>query len=166
MTQPERFHRLPDEAERETRLQRKAFERQHDELAHWGEVLLHGAKGDEPLVIEGDELPKRIWTREDEARAEAVNRRVNLLDPKTRFALRVFYKGREAKHWSEYGPNEQRQILTDMCRELNARWRRYCADAGQEAEPIGWYQLESIWRSTVVMLARTAEVPFPQHPCG
>jgi hypothetical protein len=168
MPYPERFHKLPDDTERETRQQRQAFMRMHIELVHWGKVLLGGAiaKDDATVLVNDEPPPKIIWTPRDESRAWATDRRVNLLEARNRLALRVFYRGREAEYWDELEPAKQCDVLRDMCRELNARWRGYCASYREPAPPISWYAFESSWRATVYMLARTAEVPFPQHPCG
>lgn len=132
-----------------------AFYVMHGRLVEWGKVLLQGAKADEPDARdEQPPMPKKIWTPTEESRAWAVDRLVRALTPRDQIVMRVFYKAREAEYWEKIEEEEQLQILTDLCREFNARWRTYCAQTQQLPVTLRGYHFGPIREAAVQELCR------------
>lgn len=139
-------------------------------LVKFGQILLQGAKGSEPSVEEPDEPKKKtIWPPDEEASAYALLQRVNLLPARQRFVVLVFYKAREADYWHELMPDKREEVATELCREVNARLRRYAEASGEKRESVGGFVLRDI-RDDAIRALVVAEAqqqrPRNLHPCG
>jgi len=136
-----------------------ACARMHEALCLWGSVLLHGVTGAE-LGEDQDPDPtpktKPEWTMQQQEAAWAVDRRVNALEPQPRFVLRVFYGTNWAEDWDDYEPAKRVEFEEKLCRRINVRWRRYCADAGELPRTVRTYQLRAILDAAIRELCDTA----------
>lgn len=102
------------------------FSAWHARLVLYGQVLLQAATGEQ---LGGEDMREPVkrepWTGEQEAQAWRTHEEVTDLEPAHRFAIQTFYRGKEAAHWDEYPPLKQSAIEADMCREFNAKARRF-----------------------------------------
>lgn len=132
MTQPERFHRLPDEAERESTRERQEFEAMYKRLVDYGLCYLRaGTTGMVPVTIikikvegeddrfervhyrdpEPDKKPRQ-WSMLDIEKAARLHSRIIRL-PRVvhRMVIQVFFNETVAEGWHKIDPQTKTPVI-------------------------------------------------------
>lgn len=144
-----------------------AFRQTNAALIRYGEVWLQGASGQElGTRDEREPVPRIPWTGKQLADAWQTHLCVIRLAPKPRIVVQVFYRAQQASYWHELEPDKQRTIEDELCREINARWRSYCATIPQLANTVRGYQVQTIREAAIRALVALAQQVKGGHPCG
>ncbi len=142
----------------------------HGLLVKYGEVWLQGASGQElGSQVEREPVARIPWTQKQLDDAYAIHLQVIRLDPKSRIIVQVFYKARQAGYLHELEPDKQADFHNELCREINARWRAYCASVQELPRTVRGYQVQAMREAAIraLVVAAVQQVNGRvQHPCG